>query len=274
MFFYKLKIFLLRLIGYEKPIRVAFLKYLTLKFKTFRPHYETILLESCYEAKLLGYDEVSVIELGVAGGNGVIALEKYKLKIQKLLNIKINIYGFDTGEGLPKTNSIYDLPFYWKENNYKVNKNILKNKINSKIYYGDITNTIDKFIIIPPKNIVSIFFDLDLYTSTKNFLDQIYKIEDFLCPRVYCYFDNIFCPENWISQFNGELLAINEFNQQNNNIKIGHSVDSLKDFRFPLAKNLLFMMHVFNHKDYNKYIGHDTTETHSYGNSTITDRIL
>ena len=77
MFFYKLKITLIRILGYEKPLRTAFLKLLTLKFKTFRPHYETILLESALEAKKIGYDEISVIELGVAGGNGIIALEKY-----------------------------------------------------------------------------------------------------------------------------------------------------------------------------------------------------
>ena len=78
MFFYNLKIFLLRLMGYEKPLRVALLKLLSLKYKTFRPQYETILLESCIEAKKLGYEEITVLELGVAGGNGIISLEKYK----------------------------------------------------------------------------------------------------------------------------------------------------------------------------------------------------
>ena len=66
--FYKLKIFILRCLGYEKPYRVAILKYLSIKFKTFRPHYETILLESAKEANILGYKEISVLELGVAGG--------------------------------------------------------------------------------------------------------------------------------------------------------------------------------------------------------------
>ena len=69
-FIYKLKIFFLRLISYEKPYRVAIVKYLSLKFKTFRPHYETILYESAREASKLGYKELSVLELGVAGGTG------------------------------------------------------------------------------------------------------------------------------------------------------------------------------------------------------------
>tara|TARA_B100000787_G_scaffold168651_1_gene157823 strand:+ start:166 stop:411 length:246 start_codon:yes stop_codon:yes gene_type:complete len=80
MFLFKLRIFFLRVLGYEKPLRVALLKYLSLKFKQFRPHYETILLETCLEAIKLGYKEVTVLELGVAGGNGIISLEKYKKK--------------------------------------------------------------------------------------------------------------------------------------------------------------------------------------------------
>ena len=79
-FFYKIKILILRIIGYEKPLRVAILKYLSLKYKTFRPHYETILYQSCLEANKLGYNEVSILELGVAGGNGIISLENYKKK--------------------------------------------------------------------------------------------------------------------------------------------------------------------------------------------------
>ena len=86
MFFFKLKILFSRIIGYDKPLRIGLLKYLTLKFKTFRPHYETILLESVLEAKKLGYKKVSVLELGVAGGNGIIALEKYKKRIEKINN--------------------------------------------------------------------------------------------------------------------------------------------------------------------------------------------
>ena len=110
----------MRILGYDKPLRLALMKYLSLKFKTFRPHYETILLESVLEAKKIGYKTVSILELGVAGGNGIIALEKYKEKIQNLTNIKINIYGFDTGEGLPDINNKFDAPFLWKKGDFKI----------------------------------------------------------------------------------------------------------------------------------------------------------
>lgn len=132
--FFKLKILILRILGYDKPLRVAFLKYLSLKFKKFRPHYETILLESTIEAKKLGYKEVSILELGVAGGNGIISLENYKKKIEKITGVKINIFGFDYGEGLPTSNNKFDLPFFWSEGDYKIDKEKLKKKLIVKFF--------------------------------------------------------------------------------------------------------------------------------------------
>ncbi len=274
MFLYKLKIFILRILGYEKPLRVAILKYLTHKYKQFRPHYETILLESVIEAKKLGYDNITVLELGVAGGNGIISLEKYKKKIEKLTDIKINIFGFDLGEGLPEVNNKFDLPFFWKKGQYKVDKAKLGSSISSKVFYGDIEKTIEEFSKTNPKNIACIFFDLDLYTSTKKFLNNLSHLEKHLTPRVYCYFDDVFSTYHWFNEHNGELLAINDFNKENSNIKIGKSFDNINDFRFPLGKNQLFMLHNYNHKDYNKFIGDDDEDTLGIGDKKINTKIF
>ena len=83
MNFYNFKLLIKRILCYEKPLRVALMRYLSLRFKTFRPHYESILYESCLEAIKLGFNKVSVLELGVASGNGIISLEKYKKVIEK-----------------------------------------------------------------------------------------------------------------------------------------------------------------------------------------------
>jgi hypothetical protein len=168
-FIYKIKILFLRIFGYEKPLRVAFLKLLSLKFKTFRPHYETILLESCREAKKLGLNEISILELGVANGNGIVSLENYKRKIEKFLDIKITIYGFDNCDGLPDSDLKEDIKYLWKDGQFKTNKEALEKEIKSKIFYGDIKDTAVNFLQINPKNISVIFFDMDYYSSTKNF---------------------------------------------------------------------------------------------------------
>ena len=274
MFLYRLKIFILRVLGYEKPLRVAILKYLFIKFRQFRPHYETIMLESVLQAKKLGYQSVTVLELGVAGGNGIITLEKYKKNIEKLTKVKINIVGFDTGDGLPEINNKFDLPFYWKMGQFKTDKKKLESYINSKIIYGDVNDTIDEFIKTNPENIVTIFFDLDLYSSTKNFLNQLSKLDKYLAPRVYCYFDDVHLPENWINEHNGELLAIKEFNNKSENIKIGQALDNINDFKFPLGKNQLFVLHNFNHKDYNKFIGQDDENSLHIGDTRVRTKIF
>ena len=267
---YKIKIFILRILGYDKPLRVAALKYLSLKFKTFRPHYETILLESVIEAKKIGYKSVSILELGVAGGNGIIALEKYRENIQKLTNVEINIYGFDTGEGLPEIKNKFDSPFLWKKGDFKIiDRDNLNKKIKSRIFYGEIKNTIDKFLESNPENIIAIFFDFDLYSSTSDFLNQIDKLKKFICPRVYCYFDDVFNPNHLIDEHSGELLAIKEFNNKNTDIKIGKSLSNSNDFKFPLGKDNLFMLHNFTHEMYDYYIGKENDTSLNIGDKKV-----
>ena len=155
-----------------------------------------------------------------------------------------------------------------------MDKNKLALLTESKIFYGDIKNTVDEFAKLNPKNIIAIFNDLDYYSATADFLKQINKLEDFLAPRVYFYFDDLFTFHHYLNEFNGERKAIEEFNLQNENIKIGSSVDHIGDFKFPLAKNLLLMLHNFKHKDYFKFIGFDDENSSSIGDRKLSGKIF
>ena len=258
-FLYKIKILFLRIIGYEKPLRVAFLKYLSLKYSKFRPHYETILYETSKTAIKLGEKEIFVIELGVAGGDGIRSLHNYKKNIEKVLDIKIFIAGFDSGSGLPEVTKKEDLPFFWKGGDYKnVNINDLEKNYNDvKIFAGDVSNTLDDFVKQNKKKIGCIFFDLDLYTSTKSFLDKIPLLSEnnLLLPRTLCYFDDLFIVDYGLDDSNGEPLAISNFNKENDNFKLGKAFDNVSDFKFPLAKNQIYTLHDYNNNNYNKYLG-------------------
>lgn len=200
-----------------------------------------------------------MIELGVAGGNGIKSILKYKRKIEKILNIKINIIGFDTGTGLPNSHLKQDLPYFWKHGDYRNNnlKDLEKEDNSIKIYEGNISSTIDKYILENKSKIGLIFFDLDLYSSTKLFLDKIEELSQnkLLLPRVFCYFDDLFVADYTLNDINGEPLAIEEFNAQSKNIKLGKTFDHITDFKFPLAKGQIYTLHDFENEDYNKYIG-------------------
>jgi hypothetical protein len=63
--------------------------------------------------KVLGVEPVSIIEFGVAGGVSLLALECIAAHVEELLKIGIEVYGFDTGTGLPKPQDYRDCPNIW-----------------------------------------------------------------------------------------------------------------------------------------------------------------
>ena len=65
-------------------------------------------------------------------------------------------------------------------------------------------------------------------------------MENNLAPRVICYFDDVFPDKHYVNEHNGVLLAIKEFNNENSSIKIGKSLDSINDFRFPIGRDKIF----------------------------------
>ena len=115
---------------------------------------------------------------------------------------------------------------------------------------------------------------MDLYTSTKNFLDQIDKSQKYFAPRVYCYFDDMFNPNRWINKDVDEQLAIEEFNLENKNLKIGLAPDSVNNFKFPLAKDQLFMLSYFDHPDYRKYEGFKSESSLSINDNKIKTKVF
>ena len=82
--YYKITLLLKRILHYDKPLRIALLAYLSLKFKTFKPHYESILYEACREAKKLDIDREKLsTQRDIANKNLQIAREnknKYDVK--------------------------------------------------------------------------------------------------------------------------------------------------------------------------------------------------
>src|SRR5579859_1376029 len=66
-----------------------------------RPNYAYLVYQAGKLAVRLGLSRVSIVEFGVAGGAGLVALEEHAEEIEKLLPVTFEIFGFDTGQGLP-----------------------------------------------------------------------------------------------------------------------------------------------------------------------------
>lgn len=200
--------------------RAFFLKYYRER-RLKRMNYAECIFRAVYQAQQLGLKGFSVIEFGVAGGNGLVAAEFYAREISRLSGINIEVYGFDNATGLPE---IKDLPqkeaaYMWFEGMFDVmDVELLQKRLRSaKLVLGDIEESLKTFDErYNPLPIGVMFVDVDRYESTCPILRYLEKNEERFLPRVEMYFDDIIDSTDSI----GEHLAIQEFNRRNDNIKI------------------------------------------------------
>lgn len=181
-----------------------------------RPHYAFGVYSAADLASKLGLTAISVLEMGVAGGRGLLALEAIADEVSRELKIQINVYGFDSGTGLAEPKDYRDLPHVWAAGFYKMDVDALKQRLSSaQLVLGNVSTTIPAFLHREHPPIGFIAFDLDYYSSTKAAFELFEgKIQSYL-PRVYCYFDDIMWPETAChNEYVGELCAIREFNQE------------------------------------------------------------
>lgn len=218
-------------------------------------HYADCILTAAKEAKALGYDNISVIEFGVAGGRGLLACELHAYAISKVTGVQIEVYGFDTGAGLPAIRDYRDLPYRFSEGHFKMgNIDMLRDKLLlAQLVIGDIAETsVDFFEKWNPAPVGAMFVDVDFYLSTVSILGLFDKPNDHFLPRVQMYFDDV-CP-GW--EYVGEQLAIKEFNSAHEFIKIapeaiyGHVDRNGRDFRKGRMRCSLGVCHIFNHPKY------------------------
>jgi hypothetical protein len=219
-----------------------------------RPHYAYGVYTAAQLARSLGLPSLSVIEFGVAGGDGLLALEHIADRVGQNLGIRIAVFGFDTGEGMPPPVDYRDLPHVWQAGFYSMDQRKLRSRLTSaELVLGDVAATVPELVSrpgLPPVGFVA--FDLDYYSSTK----CAFKIFDgppsSHLPRTYCYFDDIVWPEHaCYNEYTGELCAIREFNAENDRRKIGKLSNLAWMRRHPALWNeQIYVSHDFDHPLY------------------------
>jgi len=242
----------------EPPFRIvvrAILKKLNVSIKTRatwelsrKPQYLISLVEAVNQAIEQGHNEISVIEFGVAGGDGLVVLQQEAEAVEKESGVGIKVYGFDMGaEGLPPfIGDCRDHPDAWRPGDYKMDVEKLKARLTDRttLILGNVSETVQTFFekhSPPPVGFIS--FDLDLYSSTKDALKILTAPKSKILWNTPVYFDDIEFIFN--HKYAGEFLAINEFNEENDNIKIDHwyGVESGKPFPERYIYKKLYVAH-------------------------------
>ena len=228
-----------------------------------KKHYVWGVIQGAGLAQVLGVRRISVIEFGVAGGNGLVALEDIAIRAEKLFDIKIDVYGFDSGAGLPKPTDYRDMPHFFAEGFYPTDTGKLHPRLHKgNLQLGQIESTISDFISSKPAPVAFISFDLDYYSSTMHAFALLEADQNLLLPRIHCYFDDILGFS--YSDFTGELLAIADFNAAHSMRKIS-KIQGLQYFLPPGPPKMwaeqFYLAHIFDHASYGRYDRLNPAET-------------
>jgi hypothetical protein len=217
------------------------------------PQYVWGALQGASLANALGLKRISMIEFGVGGGYGLLALEKITIKLEKIYGITIDVYGFDAAVGLPKPQDYRDQPNMWTEGFFPMDQEKLRSRLQkAQLFIGDVAQTVPDFLKSAPAPVGFISFDLDLYSSTMAAFRVFDGNPSMLLPRIHCYFDDIMGFS--AGEHNGERLAISDFNDAHELRKISHTYGLKYFIPEPYAREMwvemIFMAHLFDHPLY------------------------
>ncbi len=223
-----------------------------------KPGYAWGVLHAAHLAAQLNVTAISVLEFGVAGGNGLVILENVGEKVERIFGLRIEVYGFDTGKGLPKPQDYRDLPNLYRESAFPMDVEKLQKRLQrAHLHLGLVGDTVVDFMSARPAPVAFVSIDLDYYSSTMDALQLLEADRKMILPRVHFYFDDIMGFTN--CEFNGERLAIAEFNRADEKRKIS-PIYGLKYFlppRYAQAQwvEQMYMAHLFDHPCYGRSDG-------------------
>jgi hypothetical protein len=256
---------LLKILTYPAPLRVALARRFIKQFSLFsyedrisvgaidRPHYGYCIFQAAKLASLLGCPKISVIEFGCGGGNGLLNAEMHISEVMKIFPIEIELYGFDSGSGLPPPRDYRDMPHYFQGGLYEMDRKSLERKLKrAKLIIGDVKDGCATFLREhDPAPIGCMFHDLDYYSSTRDALAYLDAGASHFLPRVFMYFDDIIGNNVWLcNEFTGERLAIAEFNQKHETQNISKNYSAPKQY----WSDQIYIYHDFDHPKYNDFV--------------------
>lgn len=221
-----------------------------------RPFYAWPLYYAAVEAKALGHSAMTVVEFGVAGGNGLLCLCRHKAEIENLVGTKIEVVGFDTGAGLPASNDPRDLLYCWPTGSFEMDRAELERRLagQAQLVVGDVSETVAAWEPRADAPLGTVMFDLDYYSSTRAAL-EIFSKQNVL-PRVWSYLDDIIGrPDNAYTDGIGVRAAVKEFNSQAERALLNDHFGPVYAFQSEKPEawhQQIYVYHRLSHPDYNR----------------------
>ncbi len=244
-----------------EPVHLNLLSGLVLVFGSFRSKvaWDLVLrqpyafgaLEAADGAAANGLSAVTLIEIGVASGAGLMNLAFIAEQVSKETLVDCEVHGFDTGTGMPPPIDCRDHPDLYQQGDFKMDERALRAVLprETKLHLGPLSSTIPAFLeeLAPSAPIGFVALDVDYWSSTVDALKLFTGKPDLYLPRTIVYVDDIALDEH--NSAAGANLAIQEFNEATPERQLEHHpfLENRRIFRrAPWIKQTMFL-HVLDH---------------------------
>lgn len=221
------------------------------------PSYLYGLLAAARTCTAIGAKAFTAVEFGVAGGNGLRAMEEHADQVSRLCDVDISIVGLDSGTGLLEPTDPRDCGFALRPGEFRMDEAQLRSMLRrAELVIGPVEQTAVPFMDriadgeLPPLGFVA--HDLDVFTGTLAALKAMPEDPQRLLPRVPIYFDDL-TGYPYTSE-TGEAAAISAFNASYDDRRIG-KVENLEHSLGGTAHwqnwpRHVFVLHLFDHPRY------------------------
>lgn len=209
------------------------------------------LLHGADRARAEGLREVTVVELGVGAGTGLLNLCHLAAQVERATGVHFHITGFDTGRGMPPPTDYRDHPELYASGDYAMDHQSLTAALppDARLILGDLSETMDDFVaqLSPEAPLGFVTLDVDFYSSTRRALKLFTGPPACYFPYVTVYVDDVALPTH--TRYAGEQLAMSEFNDANALRKLEFDRFLIHSRVFKHAEWLahMYKLHVLDH---------------------------
>lgn len=244
-----------------EPVHLNLLSLLVLVFGSYRSKIEWDLvvrqqyafgvLEAADIARANGLDAVTVVEMGVASGAGLMNLALIAARVSKETGIRFEVHGFDSGTGMPPPVDYRDHPDLYAQGDFAMNPGALRDMLppGTELYLGPLSSTIPRLLerVRPSAPIGFVALDVDYWSSTAEALELLKGEPEQYLPRTPVYVDDIALDEH--NSAAGASLAIEEFNASMPRRRLERHafLEHRRIFRRPGWLKQTMFLHVLDH---------------------------
>lgn len=209
------------------------------------------LLNAAESARVAGLREVTVVEMGVGSGVGLLNICEIARRITRVTGIRFRVVGFDTGAGMPPPRDYRDHPELYQEGWFPLRTEDVRKQLPdfAEIVLGNVATTVPNFAanLSPSAPLAFATLDVDYYSSSVDALKLFLGPAEGYLPVLPVYVDDVALETH--NPACGEQLAIREFNETQKHRAIWFDAFLVHRRVFKHAEWLshMYNLHVFDH---------------------------